>query len=224
VHGTIQQPGRENQNIPAIIDSLTRRGLRLAIVSPRDMAANKRQLSGYRQYIKDHPEDARRFSIRQPHELSEGQLVLVAVENNQPTVYIFSQSLTATELRQLKQYISTNPKVPDVARAADELRLPPIQPEPARPVIPAGETPYLCMRDLMQQWGYCKRGVQKLASRPDFPKPCLVLHGGRKRLWARKDIENYERDRPELHSETAKFLKVRGFARALRKGAQQPTG
>jgi len=198
------------------------RGLCLARVSARDVSANERRLSGYRQYVKDHPEDARRYGIRQPHELSEGQLVLVDIENGEPWIYLFSEVLTATERRELREYILSldSSGLPDIASAAKELQMPLAQPEEPKD---ASETQWLRLRDLVRRWGYSRQGVQKLIKRPDFPPPCLVLDSGRKRLWAAKDIENYERDRPELHSEAAKILKVKAFARALRKGRQQPS-
>jgi len=211
------------------IDAMLRmRGLCLARVSKRDLAANERALSGYRQYIKDHPEDARRYGIRQPHELSEDQLVFVAVENNQPTVYLFNQVITATELVQLKQYISSlNPSMlPDVEGAAGELRTasetpPAVEAKPQAAAVP--ETS-LTVGAIARRWGYSRQGVQKLAQRPDFPPPCFTFKRGRIRIWAVEDIEQYERDRPELHSQAAKILKVRGFARAIQKGRKQNAG
>lgn len=82
---------------------------------------------------------------------------------------------------------------------------------------------YVCTADLMRRWHYTKQGIHKLQKRQDFPAPATLVAAGRMRLWAVKDIEAYERDRPELHSEAAKLAKMRGFYRARHKKAAQPT-
>lgn len=71
--------------------------------------------------------------------------------------------------------------------------------------------------DLENRWIYTKQGIHKLAGRPDFPKPVGVVNG-RTRIWRLADIVEYEKDRPELHSEKAKRLKIVGYIRAINKG------
>jgi hypothetical protein len=66
VDGSIRPPHSERQNGAEIADLIMLRGLCLARVSRPDVAANMRQLSGYRQYIKDHADEERRYSIWQP--------------------------------------------------------------------------------------------------------------------------------------------------------------
>jgi hypothetical protein len=253
VEGTIHPPKSERQNTAQIADMLRQRGLRIARVSKQDAAENEAVLSGYRRLLKDRPEDIRRFGIQQPHELTEGQLVLVALENDRPAVYLLGEAMIAGERRRLMEHVAKLDlaRLPDISGAALALRnsakaaavpvtssaldfLTPKEREFAarqmRPEVPAKESQaddiacYLGPGDLARRWHYTKQGVQKLARREDFPAPLVTVNRGRIRLWAKQDIERYERDRPELHSEAAKFLKVRGFARALRKGAQQPTG
>lgn len=204
---------------PAIVATLRTRGLCLARVSGRDTAANERRLSEYRQYIKDHPEDARRNAVRQPNEVSEGQLVLVAVESNQPTIYLFSQVLTVNERGQLREYIVSLDRatLPSVTGAAGQVR------------AEAGEAPHtqqtgasmaetgLTVGAIAKRWGYSRQGVQKLARRPDFPPPCFIFNRAKIRIWAVEDVERYERDRPELRSEDAKRRKIRGYGLAVLK-------
>jgi len=221
--GTLLEASPTANDNRMIAGTLHMRGLCLARVSKPDVAANERALSGYRQYITDHPEEARRYGIRQPNELAEGQLVLVAVEDHQPTVYLFNQVLTATERGELREYIRSlnSAGLPDIASAVAELQT--VSEAAAATDTDIAESG-LSAGALAKRWGYSRQGVQKLARRPDFPAPRFIFNRGKVRIWAVEDIEAYERDRPELHSEAAKFLKVRGFARALRKGAQQPTG
>ena len=163
MHGTIRPASNENKAAEDFADILTRRGLCLARVSKPDVAANERALSGYRQYIKDHPDDARRYGIRQPHELSEGQLVLVAVENDAPSVYLLSEAMTAGERRRLMEHIKTLDVsgLPDIASAARDLTR-------ERPPEKNANENYLGLPDLTRRWHYTRQGVHKLAGREDF--------------------------------------------------------
>lgn len=80
---------------------------------------------------------------------------------------------------------------------------------------------YLRLGDLARRWGYSKQGVQKLAKREDFPAPCFTLNHGKIRIWAVREVEAFERERPELLSEDAKLRKVAGFLRAINKGERR---
>lgn len=71
---------------------------------------------------------------------------------------------------------------------------------------------YLGMGDLLKQWIYTRRGVEKLMRREDFPSPAFTINGGRTKVWHTADIAAYERVHPELTSETAKHRKVVGYA------------
>ena len=186
------------------------------------MADNEQRRAGYGDYIKAHREDAKAFGIKEPHRLTQEQLVLVALEKNQGAVYLFNEVMTAGERGKLKEYISTLDlsHLPDVKSVTRNLKDAADAPLPA----PTRGESYLRLGELARRWHYSKQGVQKLARRPDFPVPRITLNQGKAmRIWAAADIETYERDRPELHSEAAKIFKVRGFARALRKGRPQPS-
>jgi hypothetical protein len=193
---------------------LNARGLRLARVSTDDVSDRDQLRKAFREYVK--PEDAKRFGIKEPTALVEGALVLVAVENNQQAVYLPAEVLTAHERRCLDEYLSAlggADGLPDVRNAEHELRN---GGGIAANGAPAG---LLRVSDLARRWHYTKEGVRKLSRRcPDFPPPCFPPIGGKLRLWALRDIEIFERERPELHSEEAKILKVRGFARARARG------
>lgn len=201
-----------------IAGALQRRGLSLARVSGRDVDANARALSGYRQYIKDYPEDAKRYGIRQPHELSEGQLVLVAIENREPWVYLLYELMTASERRRMMQHVATLDVtgLPDIARAAEELRTLDAAADAAATIQADLAETGLTVGVLAKRWGYSRQGVQKLTRLPDFPPPRFIFNRSRVRIWAVEDIEAFERERPELHSAAAKRLKRRRFAWAHR--------
>ncbi|MBV9309076.1 MAG: hypothetical protein JOZ45_23220 [Acidobacteriaceae bacterium] len=203
-----------NENGAGFAEMLARRGLGLARVSGADVAANERQLSGYRQYLRDHPEEARRYGLRQPHQLSEGQIVLVAVENNAPAVYLFNEVLTTAERQDLKQFLSAAKPLPDIGGAARERSAAP--PQPAALRSRAGES-YLSFQDLQRRWVYTRQGLYKVIGRPDFPPPCFAVNRGRTRIWAASDLETYERQYPELLDEARKVFKVRGYLRTLRR-------
>jgi hypothetical protein len=162
-------------------------GLRLACVNSEDVRDREKMRAAFRQYVT--LEAAEKFGLKEPPPLAEGQLVLVAIENNQPAHYPFAVA-----------------DLPSVRNAEREVKA----------------AFYLRLGDLARRWHYTKQGVQKLA-RKDFPRPCFTMNEGKVRIWALVDIEKYERDRRELHSEAAKLLKVRGFARARQRSAA-PSG
>jgi len=166
------------------------RPMYVARVSAEDVAVNELNLAGYQQYVRDHPEEAKRFGIKEPPHLIEGELVLVAIALDQSTPAICP----------LREIIATDlPSVKEAEQSKQFLRL----------------------GDLARRWHYTKQGVQKFARRhQDFPAPCFTLNGGQVRIWTFPDIERYERNHAELKSESAKLLKVRGFARARARGTQ----
>jgi hypothetical protein len=170
------------------------RDMRLARVSSEDVIVNERNRAGYQQYVRDHPEEAKNFGIKKPPCLIEGELLVVTLDNNnQPTIYALREVLAAD--------------LPSVGGAERELK------EGSRPQQ-AKPQQHLRLGDLARRWHYSKQGVQKLAHHKDFPPPCFSMNGGKIRIWAARDIEKYEGERPELRNEWAKLLKVRGFARA----------
>jgi hypothetical protein len=69
---------------------------------------------------------------------------------------------------------------------------------------------YFGVADLAARWRYTRQGIHKLIRRPDFPPPVFTINLDRVKIWARADIEFYERDRPELGNETAKRQKIVG--------------
>lgn len=77
---------------------------------------------------------------------------------------------------------------------------------------------YLGLQDLEKRWVYTRQGVHKLSRADDFPKPSFTINDGKTKVWVLADVEAYEKDRPELRSEARKILKMKGFARARRKG------
>lgn len=80
---------------------------------------------------------------------------------------------------------------------------------------------YFGLADLADRWRYTRQGVHVLAKRPDFPRPVFTINRGRVRVWARADIEAYERGKPWLGDEEAKRRKVVGYARAINRGPVQ---
>jgi hypothetical protein len=170
------------------------RPMYLARVSADDVAVNEYQRGGYRQYVRDHPEEALRFGIKEPPLLVEGELVGVALDQNgTPTLYPLRE-ITAADL----------PTITSAEREALE-----------------SKQFLLRLGDLGRRWNYTRQGVQKfLARHKDFPPPCFTLNGGQVRIWSLTDCERYERDHSELTSESAKLRKVRSFARARARGPQ----
>ena len=81
---------------------------------------------------------------------------------------------------------------------------------------------YVGMGDILKQWIYTRRGVEKLMRREDFPLPAITVNGGRTKIWHTADIAAYEQTHPEVTSETAKHRKVAGYAIGnLKKSARQ---
>lgn len=74
--------------------------------------------------------------------------------------------------------------------------------------------------DLAERWQYTPRGVRQMIQQRGFPQPCARINGGRLFVWELSAIEEYERDRPELHSATHKKRKQVGYYLALQKGVQ----
>jgi hypothetical protein len=133
------------------------------------------------------------------------------VRYSQP--FSFSEVLTITERQILRRVVDPN-NLPDIARAVLDLTA-------AKQPEETSNENYLGLPDLVRRWPhYTRQGVHKLASHGDFPKPRIVSNGGKTRLWAAAEIEEYERDRDELRDEEAKRKKVVGFLRAKRKGQQ----
>jgi len=86
---------------------------------------------------------------------------------------------------------------------------------------------YMGMGDLLKQWIYTRRGVEKIMRRDDFPRPAFTINGGRTKVWHTADIAEYTRIHPELTSEAAKHRKVVGYAlgnfqKKARNGAPRP--
>jgi hypothetical protein len=67
----------------------------LSRVSAEDVAANEYQRGGYQQYVRDHPEEAKRFGIKEPPLLVEGELVGVALDHGTPTLYPLREIIAA---------------------------------------------------------------------------------------------------------------------------------
>lgn len=83
---------------------------------------------------------------------------------------------------------------------------------------------YVSTGDLVKRWKYTRQGVNVLAKKPEFPPPAFKINDGRLPVWELAAIEEYERDRPELHSEGAKQQKIKGFFLAIQKGTKNEGG
>ena len=70
---------------------------------------------------------------------------------------------------------------------------------------------FVGVADLSERWGYTRQGVHVLMKRPDFPPAAFVINQGRTKVWRVADVAEWERDKPELHSEDAKRHKVKGY-------------
>src|SRR4051794_1437480 len=129
--------------------------MRLARVNCEDVAANERQRSGYQEYVRDHPEEAKRFGIKEPRRLVAGELVAVTLdENKQAAIYALHEIGAAA--------------LPSVASTERELRAVAM---PAPTELPT----YLRLGDLARRWHYTKQGAQKFVRREDFPPAVLHL-------------------------------------------------
>jgi hypothetical protein len=82
---------------------------------------------------------------------------------------------------------------------------------------------YAGFQDLVKRWPvYTPRGVRKLVSREDFPKPYFSINGGKTHVWFMPDVERFEAVHPEVTSESAKRQKVAAYAIGnLKKKARQ---
>lgn len=68
---------------------------------------------------------------------------------------------------------------------------------------------YLGLADLQERWIYTRQGVHKITRSRGFPEPAFTLNRGRVRVWSRFDVEEFERDHPELFNADEKDWKVR---------------
>lgn len=90
---------------------------------------------------------------------------------------------------------------------------------PATPAVPPEPLPALVgIADLTLRWGYTRQGVHKVVAGGDFPPPAAVVNGGRVRVWRLREVEAFERGRPELGDEAAKQRKQTGYFLARLKG------
>ena len=73
--------------------------------------------------------------------------------------------------------------------------------------------------ELQRRWShYTRRGLYKVRTWPDFPKPVELHNGGRLPIWHLTDITAFENAHPELTSNVEKWRKVAGYQRARAKG------
>ena len=70
---------------------------------------------------------------------------------------------------------------------------------------------YFALADLQARWIYTRQGVHKLARSKGFPAPAFTVSLGRVRLWARLDVEAFERAHPELFDEGRKQAKIKRY-------------
>lgn len=78
--------------------------------------------------------------------------------------------------------------------------------------------PYVNFSDILRRTVYTKRGLLKVAARPDFPPPAFTVGQGKIRIWHLADIEAFENAHPELTSNVEKWRKVAGYRRARERG------
>jgi Relaxase/Mobilisation nuclease domain len=105
-------------------EALQERGLRLSRASAQDIDHNEQMRAGYQQYVADHPEEAKTYGIKEPPRLREGELVIVALYQNEPSLYFLNERTTGDERGEIAKYLSTlNPgNLPDIQGAAHDLR------------------------------------------------------------------------------------------------------
>lgn len=70
---------------------------------------------------------------------------------------------------------------------------------------------YLGPGDLLKRWSYTRAGIHKLSRKDDFPKLVMVINAGRTKVWARADIEAYEKAHPEVLEAEGGIAKQRGY-------------
>jgi hypothetical protein len=77
---------------------------------------------------------------------------------------------------------------------------------------------YLGPGDLVKRWVYTRQGIHRLIKSTGFPTPAFHINAGRVPVWQACDIEAWEREHPEVTSETAKLQKQIGYFRAVSRG------
>lgn len=74
---------------------------------------------------------------------------------------------------------------------------------------------WLAQADLVARWCYTRGGVWKLTRSKDFPVHAFTVNCGRVKIWARADIEEYEKTHLEVFDNEAKHQKIVGYYRVV---------
>jgi len=105
-------------------EALQERGLRLARASAEDVTLNARHREGYQQYVKDHPQEAELYGVKEPALIQENDLVVVSLQKDEPRLCFLNERATGENRAEVEKYLATlnQAELPDLEAAAQQIR------------------------------------------------------------------------------------------------------